>query len=141
LNSSPSNSTLPTTSARANRLSRRRVTRNDDSSINNNNNNNNDNNNNTDVEETRINLKYGIQQIIQILIPVTICLVFVITTVTVITSYQKTNAGTLFESFYYYFYELYIIFIFNQDYTRHLMKIHNQIVQNYGCQLLMRLFS
>jgi hypothetical protein len=90
MNSSPSNSDTPDTSFRH---TRRRIARNNDSRVNNINNSDDMSSQN---EETRVNLKYGIQQIIQILIPVTICLVFVITTVNVITSYQKTNAGTLY---------------------------------------------
>ena len=94
MNSSPTNSNpdRPTTSSQASRRTRR-VVRNNDNSVNN-------DDDSSQNEELKINLKYGIEQIIQILIPVTICLVFVITTVTVITSYQDTNEGTLYESYY-----------------------------------------
>jgi hypothetical protein len=52
---------------------------------------------NEEVEEqnVQINLKYGLEQIIKILIPVTICLFFVIITVNMITSYQKNSSQTL----------------------------------------------
>ena len=61
MNSSPTNSNTdrPTTSSQASRRTRR-VVRNNDNSVNN-------DDDSSQNEETKINLKYGIEQIIQIL--------------------------------------------------------------------------
>lgn len=49
--------------------------------------------------EEEIELKYGAQHVIKLFIPVTICLFFVILSLSFIKSYQKSDGATLFVSF------------------------------------------
>ena len=46
-----------------------------------------------DIEE--IQLKYGASHVIKLFLPVTLCILFVITSLTLITSYQKSGGANL----------------------------------------------
>ena len=49
----------------------------------------------TDGQQDDLVLKYGAAHVIKLFIPVTICLLFVIVSLSLITSYQKSNGATL----------------------------------------------
>ena len=54
-----------------------------------------DDDENIDEIEEEIVLKYGAQHVIKLFIPVTLCLVFVILSLSLIKSYQKSDGATL----------------------------------------------
>jgi hypothetical protein len=50
---------------------------------------------NIEEVESELELKYGAQHVIKLFIPVTLCLIFVIISLSVIKSYQKSDGATL----------------------------------------------
>lgn len=52
---------------------------------------------NLDEIQDELVLKYGAQHVVKLFIPVTICLLFVIISLSAIKSYQKSNGAQLYE--------------------------------------------
>lgn len=54
---------------------------------------------NIDEMEEEVVLKYGAAHVIKLFIPVTLCLIFVILSLSLIKSYQKSDGATLYDLF------------------------------------------
>jgi hypothetical protein len=57
------------------------------------------NDENIDEMKEEIVLKYGARHVIKLFVPVTVCLVFVIISLSLITSYQKSGGASLYAAF------------------------------------------
>lgn len=55
---------------------------------------------NLDEIEEELVLKYGAQHVVKLFVPVTICLIFVIASLSAIKSYQKSNGAQLCDFFH-----------------------------------------